>query len=437
MHPCTACAIFVAFTMSTSLCSALSNGYYVHRHDIGFTVEQQSGSITHSADPAAVQSLNDTANYHSIDWSENKRRPVWQTLRLNMAKQMDRFETGDALVSSLPVVPATLVYLLSEYEDSILKPSNRSARNDSGELNIHLIGASYLFEGLSDWKVLASTLPPYIRKVRVDLILGTPFQEDGPPTDAKGHRVEHEVGSEGQHQVPLLHPPVSLPQIGQEPYTAEGLRNMSCRTFTFPDFASAVIDVKCQEHLYQDVWNSIPKADLAFMVNPGFPETFRRSYDGVLQYLLKHSIPTAVSAQTNESDEKRQMGTGCNGTCSETDATSKTLQMFEAQTIFTPSPFPYRYQCKNEAGAVLKNSVIEFFVGRKPGSSPIKILPPMAEGNLSGIEDNEDLLASLRLPVSRQYAAAMTWLARGFEGYRGHLRTIGDWMRFHKWSQTR
>ena len=29
-------------------------------------------------------------------------------------------------------------------------------------------------------------MPPYIRKVRVDLILGTPFQEDGPPTDAKG-----------------------------------------------------------------------------------------------------------------------------------------------------------------------------------------------------------------------------------------------------------
>lgn len=261
----------------------------------------------------------------------------------------------------------------------------------------------------------------------------------------KGHRVEHEVGSEGQHQVPLLHPPVSLPQIGQEPYTAEGLRNMSCRTFTFPDFASAVIDVKCQEHLYQDVWNSIPKADLAFMVNPGFPETFRRSYDGVLQYLLNHDIPSAVSAQMTSGEmlgwQKQKAAPTSEITQvpmdGEANLTSKTLQIYEAQMIVTPSPFPYRYRDARDKDAMLKNSVIEFFVGRKPGSSPIKILPPMAEGNLSGIEDNEDLLASLRLPVSRQYAAAMTWLARGFEGYRGHLRTIGDWMRFHKWSQTR
>jgi hypothetical protein len=324
---------------------------------------------------------------------------VWQHLQQRLLSDIGQEHLYH---NSESVVPATLVYLLSEYEKSTLQPLHNQIQKKANEgiLNIHLIGATYLFEGLSDWKVLAEWVPSYIRTIRIHLILGSPFQEDGPSQDEQGRSITEEVPDDLQGQVPMQ---VSLlstrsqrrhqrslrkPKIWK--LHAQDLRKKSCGSHYFNTTGVKLV-VKCHERLYQDVWDIIPQPNVALMINPGFPLPNRRSFDGVLQHLLNASIPTAVSAQQvvggvstvpwkNERTRGAKLKLKKNFS-DEAYQIFKTLQMYEAQVVATSSPFPYLYELEVDDGVkVIKNNVIEFFVGRKPGATTLKMLRRMREG---------------------------------------------------------
>jgi len=383
-------------------------------------------------------------------WSHNAQAPVWQHLQQQLLSDIGQERLYHNTES---VVPATVVYLMSKYEKSILKSQNES--ND-GILNIHLIGATYLFEGLSDWKLLADWVPQHIHTIRIDLILGSPFQEDGPSKDEEGRRVVMDVPVEEQGQVPMRVNTNStvLLQVNSKisnnrnhrrrkirkhiKLEAQDLRKKSCWSRHLGTTGVKVV-VKCQEKLYQDVWDIIPKPQLAMMINPGFPLPHRRSFDGVLRHLLKDSIPTAVSAQQIiDADLPWQNGRtpGVNLALKkdfddEAYQTFKTLQIYDAQVVATSSPFPFVY--KDPEGTFLKNNVLEFFVGRKPDATPIKMLPPMHEGRHLGHEraarvDVDALETALRTPVSRPYAQAMTAWARSSRSRCKEANTVQAWV---------
>jgi len=386
-------------------------------------------------------------------WSHNAESPVWQLLQQELLSDIGRERLYHNTQS---VVPTTLVYLLSQYDQLILKLLRNDIQQEKndGILNIHLIGATYLFEGLSDWKLLAEWVPSYIRTVRIDLILGSPFQEDGPSRDEKGRKIVTQVADDMQGQVNVED--VSFLNIAsqrrrkikkkaQTKMEAQDLRRKSCGSHYFATTGVRVV-VKCHEKLYQDVWDIIPKPNLAMMINPGFPLPNRRAFDGVLQRLLEKKIPTAVSAQQDAHGEKDR---NAHLVALENRSTSavtlhlkknfddeayqvlETLQMYEAQVATTSSPFPYVYT--DDDHTLVKNSVLAFFVGRKPGATPIKMLRPMSEGRRPEHEKADEqmiaeLTASLRTPVSRPYARAMRAWARSSMSSCTKAKTVQDWI---------
>jgi len=387
-------------------------------------------------------------NLHS--WSRNVETPVWQLLQQQLVSDMGQERMYQ---NSETVVPTTLIYLMSEYEKAILKPLRiQKERNDS-TLNIHLIGATYLFEGLSDWNLLAEWMPKYIRTVRIDLILGSPFQEDGPSKDEQGHRIVMDVPDDMQGQVDsrlnvsllqtrsLPRRKMSKKKKVHDKMDEQELRKKSCGSHLLGTKGVRVV-VKCHEKLYQDVWDIIPKPNLAMMINPGFPLPNRRAFDGVLRHLLKKKIPTAVSAQQYV-DGGKAHEVWSNGRtpgvklvpkkdfADEVYQTFETLQMYEAQVVATSSPFPYVY---TDGGDVLiKNNVLEFFVGRKPGATRIKMLRRMHEGQPLRHEHADhaivaELANSLRTPVSRPYARAMKAWARSSMSKCKKSKTVQDWV---------
>lgn len=416
-------------------------------------------------------------------WSRNAETPVWKDLKQQLLSEIGQERLYE---NSESTVPTTLVYLLSEYDQSILKPLRNEIQKEGndGILNIHMIGATYMFEGLSDWKILAEWVPSYIRTIRIDLILGSPFQEDGPSKDEHGRRIKMDVSDDMQGQVNIKGVNVSFLNLGSHrrrkirkkaKVEAEDLRRKSCGSHHFGT-TGVVVEVKCHEKLYQDVWDSIPQPNLAVMVNPGFPLPNRRSFDGVLQRLLKNSIPTAVSAQQDfsgdhakweahhtmqsllkgtlvsaqleidgeQAREAHHAALWTNGRTAgvklnlkkdfddEAYQIYKTLQLYEAQVVATPSPFPYVYQDGQDV--FLKNKVLAFFVGRKPDATPVKMLPPMREGRPSYQEQADPLLVAelttaLRTPVSRPYAQAMEAWARHSMSVCAGSKTVQDWMK--------
>merc|ERR1719161_2770967 len=135
-------------------------------------------------------------------WSRNAETPVWKDLKQQLLSDIGQERLYE---NSESTVPTSLVYLLSEYDQSILKPLRNEIQKEGndGILNIHMIGATYMFEGLSDWKLLADWVPTYIRTIRIDLILGSPFQEDGPSKDEQGRRMVADVPDGLDGQVPM------------------------------------------------------------------------------------------------------------------------------------------------------------------------------------------------------------------------------------------
>merc|ERR1712032_817360 len=98
-----------------------------------------------------------------------------------------------------------------------------------GELNIHLIGSTYLYEGLSDWSILAKASPPDMHTINVHLILGTPFQDDGKVQDKSGEPIHFD------NNLPMAQATLqpSFAQISpNKKYGAKELRSKTCRSLT-------------------------------------------------------------------------------------------------------------------------------------------------------------------------------------------------------------
>lgn len=384
---------------------------------------------------------------------------------------MQEFGRVHAPEVSTSVVPSTIAYLISGYEEQILGPARQNGGN--GELVVHLLGATYLFEGMSDWSWLARALPPDFPKARVDLILGSPWTEDGPTMDAKHRNVyrnididefrgqaEWSAGIAAGDSMLQVRAGLTMKQNMQsenktrrprQARDASDAREMSCGT---RHFGNVQVTINCHEHIYQTVWDELPVPHLALMFNPGFPKPDRRSWDAVLQHLLNHSIPSAVSAERVYKDTdtdrysreiRERPGQDFlleDDSFDEVAQTVSTLRHFDAQVIgFISSPFPYQYlesEYREYIGdttvpeedadeIVVKNAVLEFFVGRKPGAAPMRMLAPMASGDLSDVSDQE-CAKGLSLPVSQSFQNAMVELCESSAPPCGDLRTVQDWL---------
>jgi hypothetical protein len=312
-------------------------------------------------------------------WEDNDRTPVWEILR---QKLVNAYGIETLSRYHAPVVPATLLYALSAHEKQILDPVRHSKRG----LDIHIIGASYNYEGMSDWKLLAETMPSYVHKVNIHLILGTPFQKDGPVRDEYGKELRID-DIEGE-QVPMSLAEIRKPPMAAEDLmAADDLRNKVCTQFRHD---STVVNVHCHEKVYQNVWDTVPRPDLVFMSNPGFPLPFRFSYDGVLVHLLNNSIPSLVAAQQTLSSNDVNHAIGAEEARLELiESTMKneewadeayqckmTLQEFGANMTVAASPFSLNLH--RTSPFTLKNNVLIYFAGLKE-SSGISMLPAMTE----------------------------------------------------------
>lgn len=402
-------------------------------------------------------------------WKAGKYKDVWQGLHTELTSELG---AKRAEAFSAPVVPATLAYLLSAYHEDVLGPRRRGSSEGRKPLNIHLIGATYAFEGMSDWRWLAKALPPDVDEVRVDLILGTPFQIDGVSLARNGRAIDFDLPE--RDQVPVLlqratvERRVTAAARHSNPLSAKDVRLRACRRHTY---GTVKVDVRCQEHLYLNVAHRLPRPDLALMINPGFPLPNRRSFDGVLRHLLAARIPTAVSAQQTPEQFARQRhsspalleqegGTERRGQQlslqrdfdDEAFQTLQTLKHYRARLLgVTGSPFLYHSwmgdQEEQDGTQLVKNAVLHVFKGREVGAPPIRMATQSeggADQEIKRIGDNADavqlteLLAALRSPVSTSFeAAAQEWArAKGLrlKDARGGApegvvpMSVGDWL---------
>lgn len=359
----------------------------------------------------------------------------WQRLRSELIQEVgrDHFQRYAA-----PVVPTTMAYLIEKYADALPDPR--------AELHIHLIGSTYIFEGMSNWTWLARALPADVQRVQVALIMGTPFQEDGVMVEKNGSVIDFDIEDAGQLDEPIL---LQTEQAGSgNPLHKEELREQACRAW---HYGSKVVDVKCYEHLYQTVADLLPPAHLAVMINPGFPLPWRRSYDGVLKYLLEHNTPSVVSAelvgdkipQSMMSSPGQTVEPKNTGGNDESFQTLSTLHSYRANILgVTTSPFPYLYEAPEDQNiSVLKNAVLQVFKGRAEDAEPLTMAEPLvvssdprsiARKHHTPEEETVELFNALRTNVTTAYAAAMTaWASsQGFFGVSSHHApsSIEGWM---------
>jgi len=336
-------------------------------------------------------------------------------------------------------VPATLVYALSIEEQKILEPVQKSGK---GELDIHLIGSTYLYEGLSDWALLARSMPAYVHTANVHLILGTPFQNDGPIQDKEGKKLLFAKDLPDE-QVKML--PAFLQVKSQAaPYTAKELREKVCRKYTH---AATTVVVHCHEKLYQNVMKELPTPHMAFMANPGFPLPFRRAYDGVLLHLLENSIPSVISAQQVWNPDDASLLVSDAGEphalamvqdkmkheqwADEAYQCEETVKAYGSQVRVEAAPFPYSYKVEDQE--IVKNSVVEFFCGRAPGSPAVQMAALPEDDTDQWSDDDGDLddelAESLKVQVSAPFAQSMSRWAASQKKQCVGANTESDWLR--------
>lgn len=180
-------------------------------------------------------------------------------------------------------VPYTLVYLLEEYRDSIIRSEAAEA------LRVHVIGATYDFEAASYLQPLAQFAK---EKIEVVFVLGNqPHFNDG---KREGSLTDSTVCGGSAND---LH---------------SGDRTAD----------SELLHVTCLHGVYQDVVSrhDLQLPHVALLIGPGFPEVARRSWDAALQHLLAKSIFTVVGSDALNLDldalsgDKRKFGQPYNAT---------------------------------------------------------------------------------------------------------------------------
>lgn len=300
--------------------------------------------------------------------------------------------------------PLTVLFGLATFWNEVRAARDARGGSAGQPLEVHVLGAAYPFEGRSDWGLLAARRPPDVPKVRVVLVLGTPFQADGVPEMRAAEKPE------GTHAASLLqvssgrlvsgdtsarqrqrhlaamrrHPIGGYWDEGEGRLMCSGKGAATSRSEGFDprsvcrDHGNG-LEVVCVEKFYQDVSGELPEPDLAVMFNPGFPQPGRRSWDAVLLDLLARNVTMLVSSQVygdGPPSSLLEQGGGRPGgpwhvQTSEDFQTTATMAHYGASSKgVRQSPFPILEAEDNDV--VAKNAVVQVIRGFREGRAPPK-----------------------------------------------------------------
>ncbi len=286
--------------------------------------------------------------------------------------------------------PLTLIYILSKFWNRIIR------EGDSDKLEIHILGASYPFEGLGHWETLYQSMPNYIKQLKIVLVVKEMYFNDNVP-----HIISRKWNIKSE-----------FPKI------KDGL------------------EIRIEHGYYQDIMDRLKVPDLVVMFNPGFPQIMRRTWDPVILHLLEKQIPTVVSVQTVlGNSQKFRPKPGFPWCIKYTDEENEdfpvltTLNCYGANILsVTGCPFPIIWDHGNTF--ICKNSVILVFCGLTEG----KVLhraQPISEEDKNFLNQYKiraryrSLYRALCYPVSRSYDDATRQV------YKMYLNTFLNSKNFH------
>lgn len=364
----------------------------------------------------------ETSKKTAVAWSKGKFS--WKQVREETDDGLWDSQNGCDTRAMRGSAPLTTLFGLSNVWDHI-KEQRRSRATSSGSdeekpLEIHVVGAAYPFEGRSDWSLLASRRPPEIPKVRVVLVLGTPWQSDTVP-DMEAE----EAGSENQLHLEAdddedddddededdddddeREAPLALLQVGSRARrqsqkqrqqrkskkpagnqyndgevtcTGESLHKLDA-SFKKEDFCKDHgngLEVVCLEKFYQQSFDELPKPDAVVMFSPGFPQLGRRTWDTVLRKVLDEETVLMVGDQLDRHSWKWEKHSVAPGSHWKVEKGSKEdgmtwmgLDAYGAKRLGAwRSPFPLLID-RGEDDKVGKNAILQIFAGRRPDVEP-------------------------------------------------------------------
>lgn len=330
-----------------------------------------------------------------VSWEAGKRS--WKAARNDDLENRDLWDKPNAcdpkvLKSSAPL---SVLFGMTKVWDRIQKRRTADGRADK-PLEIHVLGAAYPFEGRSDWSLLASRKPSGVPRIRVSLILGTPYQSDNvPPMEGKPVALSEIFGN--------ITPKAGKWSPNKEEVVCSGKGDWGMmdvdKGWKKKDFCRDYgngLEVVCVEKFYQDVRADLAAPDLAVMFSPGFPQLGRRSWDNVLIGLLNDKVPLMLS------DVITTRSWGYNLTLPEFGKkpippggkwnpakdigedwqTWIAMKKFGAQRLIARrGPFPILHF--EDGGTLAKNAVIQVYEGYKPNRKPT---PPLSEDAIKKYE---------------------------------------------------
>lgn len=280
--------------------------------------------------------------------------------------------------------PLTVLFGLSSVWNKIQETRQHHGRHGQ-PLEVHVLGASYPFEGRSDWSLLAQHRPADVSHVRIRLVLGTPFQSDNvPPMDGQPnsllelssntHPLEGKWSKKRQEVVCK-----GAGKWGTADMDKDWSKEKLCK-----DYGDG-LEVVCIEKFYQDVRDELPHPDLVVMFSPGFPQLGRRSWDAVLIGLLNDGVPTMISDIVFDYKMKLPTPRGNSTKIHPGGKWDPSLQLGEDWQTWLAmrkygahmvksrrGPFPILH--KEDGEMMGKNAVVQIYLGYKPNKKPTQRL---------------------------------------------------------------
>lgn len=350
----------------------------------------------------------------SSAWREARRDSILHEKEL--WERQNVCEPG-AVTSSAPL---TALFGISSFWKHI--QARRAELSSEKPLEVHIIGASYPFEGRADWSLLASRRPPSVPGVRVVLVLGTPWQDDNLPQ--LRDRAEQTTLLQVQRRRPVgghwsdsKSRVVCDSSVKLKARDASFSRKELCR-----DHGNG-LEVVCVEKLYQEA--DLPQPDVVMLFSPGFPQLVRRTWDPVLRDLLQKRVLLLVSDETSGAtvdrifvQAGREVKPGGAWKVRDSDGEDTisllTMRKYGARRLGARrNPFPITLA--SDGAMMAKNAVVQAFMGLKEGRTLEPLLPEkvvleeqaLVRGfNWDRTDGGNDLRQGLLTPTSPEFERA-------------------------------
>lgn len=398
---------------------------------------------------APVQAQSQDVSMATVDWA--KGAASWQQATGASGNTSlwtkPNYCDSRVLHSSAPL---TVLFGVSTFWEEIkhrrhslaLASSGATSSADDKPLEVHVLGAAYPFEGRSDWSLLASRRPADVKKVRIVLVLGTPWHQDNVPVMNAAKEFDEKRSFLMQFSTKVRAPETGKIKDGAIECKKSGSQGGNDESFRKADLCrdhGNGLEVVCLEKYYQDVSAELPKPDMVAMFSPGFPQIARRSWDQVLRGLLETEVPIMVGDLLYSSSVAKVFENGKSKTLatpgsqwyvkksrSEDGMTLRAMRAYGARKLGAfRNPFPILIT-RGPDDVTAKNAVVQVFRGRRATAKPLTL--PSAKAiekrkvavnalQLKEIDHEdqsnaEEIKSSMLIPTSKAYDKAMYQLYR-------------------------